>query len=545
MTMKRLVFLLMVLTYYNLCAQTRNFKTEGSIRSYLIENVLNLDPIEGIYEVDEQIVQRSFLYSDPKVDKRSNTIAIVKSSGQLICLSLDGKISDNYKVSRIGDTNIYRITFFRDETSVSEKSVLQDRTFIDVKFDIPEEMKQKIFGTIGSAVKVSWSTSLIKTYPTKHDFETAVLEKEQKNQPAVVDQNQVWTGSGFALSNRYIVTNYHVIDNAKSIEIQGINNDFNVKYKARLIYYDKNVDLAILEISDSRFKGFNAIPYSIQTTLTDVGENIFVLGFPLTSTMGDEIKLTTGVISSKSGFQGDVSLYQISAPVQPGNSGGPLFNSKGNIIGIVSAKYNGAENVGYAVKSSYLKILVENCGSEIKLPSNNTISTLPLTEKIKRIKNFVFYIVCSNQELKLEEAVLPPRQTDNSVNSKGENIVLNPQITIPPANEGLIIKRVIVSDKQTIVDFEYDNSIGGWRYDTGWWVNISGSTYLEDPKSSSKYTLLKAIGIPISPNRYTFASRREKLSFSLIFPALPKNVTTFNLIENELSPWKFIGVKLR
>lgn len=66
--------------------------------------------------------------------------------------------------------------------------------------------------------------------------------------------------------------------------------------------------------------------------------------------MGDEIKLTTGVISSKTGFQGDVSLYQISAPIQPGNSGGPLFDNKGNLIGIVNAKHKGAENVGYAIK---------------------------------------------------------------------------------------------------------------------------------------------------------------------------------------------------
>ena len=69
----------------------------------------------------------------------------------------------------------------------------------------------------------------------------------------------------------------------------------------------------------------------MNTTTSEVGEEVFVLGYPLTATMGDEIKLTTGVISSKSGFQGDISQYQISAPVQPGNSGGPLFDSKGNI----------------------------------------------------------------------------------------------------------------------------------------------------------------------------------------------------------------------
>ena len=134
------------------------------------------------------------------------------------------------------------------------------------------------------------------------------------------------------------MTNFHVIDNAKTIQIQGIDGDFSVKYNASIIATDKYNDLALLRINDSRFTGFGNIPYNIKTTLSDVGEEIFVLGYPLTSTMGDEIKLTTGVISSKTGFQGDVSLYQISAPIQPGNSGGPLFDYQGNLVGIVNAK---------------------------------------------------------------------------------------------------------------------------------------------------------------------------------------------------------------
>ena len=111
--------------------------------------------------------------------------------------------------------------------------------------------------------------------------------------------------------------------------------------------------------------------------------------------MGDEIKLTTGVVSSRTGFQGDVSLYQISAPIQPGNSGGPLFDSKGNIIGIVSAKHRGAENVGYAIKASYLKNLIESVMSTNILPQNNKISGFNLSGKVKSVKNYVYYIICS------------------------------------------------------------------------------------------------------------------------------------------------------
>ena len=139
------------------------------------------------------------------------------------------------------------------------------------------------------------------------------------------------------------MTNYHVIDGAKSITVNGINGNFNTLYHAVVVGADKVNDLALLKISDSSFTNFGSIPYSISATTSEVGEDIYVLGYPLTATMGDEIKLTTGVISSKSGFQGDVALYQVSAPIQPGNSGGPLFDKKGNVIGVVSAKHTGAE----------------------------------------------------------------------------------------------------------------------------------------------------------------------------------------------------------
>ena len=71
-----------------------------------------------------------------------------------------------------------------------------------------------------------------------------------------------------------------------------------------------------------------------------------------------------------------------------------MFDKKGNLIGIVVAGVPGAENVGYAIKTSYLKILIESTNLNIKFPANNTISTLSLAEKVKRVKNYVFYNEC-------------------------------------------------------------------------------------------------------------------------------------------------------
>ncbi|MDE6582809.1 MAG: serine protease [Duncaniella sp.] len=223
--------------------------------------------------------------------------------------------------------------------------------------------------------------SYMKMYP-----KSTVIENKSKEE---------WTGTGIALNDGYVVTNYHVIESANSILINGIDGDINYAVEASVVGFDKNNDLALLRITDSKFKGFGNIPYSIIPSTIEVGEDIYVLGYPMTSTMGDEIKLTTGVISSRTGFQGDVSQYQISAPIQPGNSGGPLFDKNGNIVGVVSAKHKDAENVGYAIKTLYLINLVESCANSSIIPNTNTISKLPLSGKVKNEKNYIFIIKCA------------------------------------------------------------------------------------------------------------------------------------------------------
>jgi S1-C subfamily serine protease len=201
------------------------------------------------------------------------------------------------------------------------------------------------------------------------------------------------SGTGYAISsNGYIVTNHHVINGANSIKVRGVNGDFSKAYNAKVIIDDKNNDLSIIKIDDSSFTSLGSIPYVIANRSSDVGSSVFVLGYPLRATMGDEVKLTNGIISSKSGFQGDVTSYQITAPVQPGNSGGPLFDGKGNIIGIINAKHSGAENVSYAIKSSYLMNLIDLMASPPKLQTISTVSAKPLTEQVKILKKFTYII---------------------------------------------------------------------------------------------------------------------------------------------------------
>lgn len=205
------------------------------------------------------------------------------------------------------------------------------------------------------------------------------------------------SGTGYAISsNGYIVTNHHVTNGATSIKIRGVNGDFSKTYTAKVIIEDKNNDLSIIKIDDPSFTSLGTIPYIIGNRASDVGSSVFVLGYPLRATMGDEVKLTNGIISSKSGFQGDVTSYQITAPVQPGNSGGPLFDDKGSVIGIINAKHTGAENVSYAIKASYLMNLIDLIPTPPKLQTISTVSGKPLTEQVKILKKFT-YIIEVNQ----------------------------------------------------------------------------------------------------------------------------------------------------
>jgi S1-C subfamily serine protease len=200
-------------------------------------------------------------------------------------------------------------------------------------------------------------------------------------------------GTGFMIDAKgYIVTNYHVVEDATEIEVDLIQNGQKNSYKAKIISSDKQNDLAVIKIDDPKFKPYPKLPYNFKTQISDVGTNVFALGYPMANLMGDEIKFTDGKISSKTGFQGDITTYQVSVPVQPGNSGGPLFDYDGNVVGVVNAKIMKADNVSYAIKTSYAKNLIDVLPETLVLPTDNSLAAKPLTEKIKTLSDYVVLI---------------------------------------------------------------------------------------------------------------------------------------------------------
>jgi S1-C subfamily serine protease/antitoxin component YwqK of YwqJK toxin-antitoxin module len=220
-----------------------------------------------------------------------------------------------------------------------------------------------------------------------------LMRKVQKEESGA---NSEWNGNGsgiFINEKGYIATNYHVVKDANEIQVEYLQKGKKYTYAAKVIVTDKQNDLAIVQIQDPGFKSLPKIPYVFSTRIKDVGSEVFALGYPMENIMGSEIKFTDGKISSKTGIEGDITVYQISVPIQPGNSGGPLFDNEGNLVGITSGRLSkeqfNAENVNYAIKINYLKNLIDIMTEQIELPNNIDIYKKPLTEKIKLLTDFV------------------------------------------------------------------------------------------------------------------------------------------------------------
>jgi S1-C subfamily serine protease len=328
--------------------------TKTSLKEYLNKNK---SYNEGIYE-----------NAIPAPNSPKYEIGIIKTEDGYTLIYLSGGDNSIWKegdvkayLTKTANPNLYKVKYYLGNKDISDNLYI---TF--------ENETMKVVWTDGSPEQL-----YIKLYPLSSNSSSDITS----------------SGTGFALSNDgYIITNYHVIEGATTITVKGLNGVFSNSYKAKIVVSDKTNDLAIIQVEDNSFSNISKIPYTFKNHPSDVGENVFVLGYPLRATMGDEIKLTNGIISSKTGFQGDITSYQISAPVQPGNSGGPLFDKSGNIIGVINSKHTGAENVSYAIKVNYLKNLIDMLPKTITFNNTNTLTNLSLSDQVKLLNKYVYII---------------------------------------------------------------------------------------------------------------------------------------------------------
>jgi S1-C subfamily serine protease len=212
-------------------------------------------------------------------------------------------------------------------------------------------------------------------------------KNEKKKSGTLAPAN--FTGTGFAINTKgYFITSLHLVKGNDSIFIE---NSTTERLSARVIYTDTPLDIAILKIDSSDVLKLKDLPYSFKSTESDLGENVFTLGYP-----SQDIVYGEGSISSST-RSGDTNMYQISIPLNPGNSGGPLIDEYGNVTGVVSGKNQNAEGTSFASKSNYISQIIANIQDEelkndLVLSKRNGLRGLKRSEQIKRISPFVFNV---------------------------------------------------------------------------------------------------------------------------------------------------------
>ncbi len=192
---------------------------------------------------------------------------------------------------------------------------------------------------------------------------------------AITDSSPVASGTGFFITeDGFLITNEHLVSDATHVRLVTGTGLIS----ARVLKVDAANDLALLKAEGK----FMPLPVA-SSRAVKLGSTVATVGFPNIGLQGFAPKLAKGEIASLSGASDDPRYFQISVPVQPGNSGGALVDERGNVVGVVSAKLNTAtalaatgalpENVNYAVKSSFLLSFLESVPEvSAKLKEPNT-----------------------------------------------------------------------------------------------------------------------------------------------------------------------------
>jgi S1-C subfamily serine protease len=213
--------------------------------------------------------------------------------------------------------------------------------------------------------------------------------------PRTVDK----TGTGFVISvNGHVVTNQHVVDGCGDI-LGNLSGEAPVKL--RLVSSDETNDLALLQAPT---------PFKDVATIRDKpihsGDSVIAIGYPYHGLLTSDFTVTTGIVSSLGGVLNDTRYLQISAAVQPGNSGGPLLDSGGEVVGMVAAKLNALkfaratgnipENINFAIKTGMLRDFLDN--SVVPYQTADSKNELKTSDVARNARAFTLLISCTATE---------------------------------------------------------------------------------------------------------------------------------------------------
>lgn len=265
-------------------------------------------------------------------------------------------------------------------------------------FSIEWHRTRKDVGAMVATFMASYSYPLAFDQPENSsvasNYEPQVTPEPAPKTPQSAPQSSSGTGF-FVAENGVLVTNHHVIDGCSAIDVVGYG-------AARVITSEREVDLAVLQLRSAR-------PHpiaEIRAEPAQLGESVVALGFPLADILNSSLNMGTGIVSAETGFFGDQSRFTTNVGIQPGNSGGPILDENGRVLGVAVSKINDealldalgttAPNVGFAIKGD----VVADYLSLFRLPEPSAAPKKPLNarELAAKGRDFTVQVLCNAQE---------------------------------------------------------------------------------------------------------------------------------------------------
>ncbi len=204
---------------------------------------------------------------------------------------------------------------------------------------------------------------------------------------------ETWSGSGFAISDESILTNHHVVAGCETMQVRGFG-------KAAVVASDERNDLAVIRVAVRL-----PTKATVQADPIELGQAIVALGYPLSDLMGDALTASTGVVASLTGLGGDRTNFTVSANIQPGNSGGPILDLDGNVVGVAVAKFDEVEMlrkagttagpVGFAINTDTLLSFLSSF--EVAIADTPVRDSGTVQKAVAKAKGFTHQILCEGQ----------------------------------------------------------------------------------------------------------------------------------------------------
>ncbi len=360
--------------------QAKKYSSESENYFYFIKDLENtyLAKISG-KDIDEKIYVFDYKWNGKKITKNEYCKKALESK-------LD-KFEPEKFASRCSDLNINIANKNSPSDLENEKKLLaEEKKKLDLERQRIEEEKRKL------------------------EKEKQKLAKKIKENNEVEKLYPFGSGTGFLTSsgnNANIITNFHVIDNCDEVIVSHKGN----KIKSKIYAVDRTNDMAILK---TKINGTKVFP--VATEDVQLLEDIIIAGFPLGKEVSANVKVTKGSVSSLAGFGDNSSNFQTDAALNQGNSGGPIINDKGNVVGVAVATWieEGVQGVHFGIKSSTLRSFAKSNNISFNTPRVAKLTNKELGELITEA---TVYLECQMTKAKIEKILEEKDKTEKAKNN--------------------------------------------------------------------------------------------------------------------------------